>query len=67
MKTAADFLIKEDVLHRLQHKRVDPDGKFTEEARPFVGVQEGVNPLCVVGFGLDNAPRFPPRIARFHK
>ena len=54
MEAAADFLIKQRVLHRVQHIRIDADGKFAEIARALIGIQQCVDACGVVGGRLDD-------------
>ena len=54
VQAAADLLVVEGVLHGLVDARVDPQGELAQVAGALVGVEQALEPLLLVGLGLDD-------------
>jgi hypothetical protein len=54
VQRAGDFLVEQDVAHRIQNVRIEAERKFADVTRAGVRVQNLIQPLRVVRRGLDD-------------
>src|SRR5437899_8249728 len=54
MERPGDFLVEEDVAHRVLDVGIEPERKFTDVPRARIGVEDLVQPPGVVGSGFDD-------------
>jgi hypothetical protein len=48
---AGDLLVKEDVAHRRENVRIEPERELADVARARVGIQDFVQALGLIGAG----------------
>ncbi|MNE81882.1 hypothetical protein D3C80_1785640 [compost metagenome] len=63
MKAAGDFLIEQNVLHRVQNVRIEADCEFTDMARAVVGIKNFVKTGSIIAGRFHN---FSVLEAEFH-
>ena len=51
---AADFLVEEDVAHRLEDVGIEGEGELADEAGAFVGIEDFVQAPGVAAGGVDD-------------
>ena len=54
VERAVDFLIEENIAHRVKNVGIEGDGKFADETGAGVAIEEGVEVVGVIGGGVDD-------------
>lgn len=54
VERAVDFLIEENIAHRVKNVGIEGDGKFADETGAGVAIEDGVEFVGVIGGGVDD-------------